>query len=168
MLPQIGATELILVAVLALIVVGPKDLPLMLRRLGQFIARMRNMASEFRASFDELATHAELDELRKEVAAMREGRYAAQFSDPDADKVFDEIDADLNQPLPSQAPPPAEIEAKPKPKPKAKKKAAPKKTPAKKAPAKKAPAKKTAAKKAPAKKKPAPKKPRARKAEPKS
>lgn len=95
MLPQIGATELILVAVIALIVVGPKDLPLMMRRLGQFIARMRAMAGEFRASFDELASQSELDELRREVAAMRQGRYLDELADPDAERIFDEINADL-------------------------------------------------------------------------
>ena len=43
-----------IIAAVALIVVGPKDLRVLLRKLGQFVARMRGMASEFRASFDEL------------------------------------------------------------------------------------------------------------------
>jgi sec-independent protein translocase protein TatB len=42
-----------------------------MRRVGQFIARMRSMAMEFRASFDEMARQSELDELRREVEAMR-------------------------------------------------------------------------------------------------
>jgi sec-independent protein translocase protein TatB len=71
MLPEVGATELLVIAALALIVVGPKDLPILLRRVGQFVGRMRSMAQEFRASFDELARQSELDELRKEVEAMR-------------------------------------------------------------------------------------------------
>ena len=71
MLPEVGATELLVIAVIALIVVGPKDLPIMMRKLGQFLGRMRAMASEFRASFDDLARQAELDELRREVEAMR-------------------------------------------------------------------------------------------------
>jgi len=41
MLPQIGSSELLLIAVIALIVVGPKDLPVLLRKVGQFIARLR-------------------------------------------------------------------------------------------------------------------------------
>jgi sec-independent protein translocase protein TatB len=76
MLPEVGASELILIAIVALIVVGPKDLPVLLRRLGQFMAKLRNMASEFRASFDEMARQSELDELRKEVEAMRRGQFA--------------------------------------------------------------------------------------------
>jgi sec-independent protein translocase protein TatB len=69
----IGGGELVVIAVIALIVVGPKDLPLLLRRVGQFTAKLRGMASEFRASFDEMARQSELDELRKEVEALRRG-----------------------------------------------------------------------------------------------
>jgi sec-independent protein translocase protein TatB len=75
MLPEAGAFELIFLAAVALIVVGPKDLPVLLRKLGQFIARMRGMAAEFRASFDEMARQSELDELRKEVEALRNARF---------------------------------------------------------------------------------------------
>jgi sec-independent protein translocase protein TatB len=103
MLPDIGGTELLVIAAVALIVVGPKDLPVLLRKLGQFVARIRGMANEFRASFDEMARQSELDELRKEVQAMREGQYtapmrdaAAQASDVGVDQVFADIDASLN------------------------------------------------------------------------
>src|SRR3990167_1873913 len=75
MLPDIGGMELLLIAAVALIVVGPKDLPLMLRKLGQFTAKLRGMANEFRASFDEMARQSELDDLRKEVEAMRRGQF---------------------------------------------------------------------------------------------
>ena len=74
MLPDVGIGEYLVIAVVALIVVGPKDLPVLLRKLGQWVAKMRNMASEFRASFDEMARQSELDDLRKEVEAMRTGQ----------------------------------------------------------------------------------------------
>lgn len=103
MLPDIGGTELLVIAAVALIVVGPKDLPVLLRKLGQFVARMRGMASEFRASFDEMARQSELDDLRKEVEAMRSGQYASplreaaeQAKDAGVDQVFADIDASLN------------------------------------------------------------------------
>src|SRR3954467_15768476 len=102
MLPDIGGTELLVIAAVALIVVGPKDLPVLLRKLGQFIGKIRGMANEFRASFDEMARQSELDELRKEVQALREGQYAAardasaQAGDAAVDKVFADIDASLN------------------------------------------------------------------------
>jgi sec-independent protein translocase protein TatB len=103
MLPDIGGTELLVIAAVALIVVGPKDLPVLLRKLGQFVGKIRGMANEFRASFDEMARQSELDELRREVQAMREGRYtdpmqaaATQASDVGVDQVFADIDASLN------------------------------------------------------------------------
>lgn len=78
MLPEFGGIELLAIAALALIVIGPKDLPVVLRKLGKFVGKMRGMAQEFRASFDELARQSELEELRKEVEAMR----LAQSYDP--------------------------------------------------------------------------------------
>lgn len=74
MLPGLGFSEIVLLAVIALLVVGPKDLPLLLRRVGQFSARMRGLAAEFRAGFDELARTAELDQLKKEVDSLRNGQ----------------------------------------------------------------------------------------------
>lgn len=141
MLPEVGATELLVIAAIALIVVGPRDLPVMLRKLGQFLGRMRAMANEFRASFEDMARQSELDELRREVEAMRAGRYydPTRLADVEADQVFADIHADLTgQPA---APAPA-VEAAPEPAPK----------PKRKAPAKKAAA--SAAKKPRARKKP--------------
>ena len=103
MLPDIGGTELLVIAAVALIVVGPKDLPMLLRKLGQFVGKMRGMASEFRASFDEMARQSELDDLRREVEAMRSGQYTAplreaadQARDVGVDQVFADIDASLH------------------------------------------------------------------------
>ena len=100
--PDIGVSEMLIVAAVALIVVGPKDLPLLMRRVGQFIARLRGMASEFRASFEDMARQSELEELRKEVEAMRSGQFSAPVSeavdaarDPTVDQMFAEIDAGL-------------------------------------------------------------------------
>lgn len=71
MLPDIGATELMVIALVALIFVGPKDLPVMLRKLGEFTAKMRRMAADFRTSFDDMARQSELEDLRREVEQMR-------------------------------------------------------------------------------------------------
>ncbi|MBP8247688.1 MAG: twin-arginine translocase subunit TatB, partial [Phenylobacterium sp.] len=95
MLPDVGGTELLLIAAVALIVVGPKDLPMLLRKLGQFVARLRSMADDFRASFDEMARQSELDDLRKEVEAMRRGQVAdqaaAEAANVEINQVFNEI-----------------------------------------------------------------------------
>jgi sec-independent protein translocase protein TatB len=81
MLPGLGFSEIVVLAVLALLVVGPKDLPLMLRKLGQFTRKLQSMANEFRAGFDELARQAELDELRKEVDALRRSNPLTAFQE---------------------------------------------------------------------------------------
>ncbi|MBI1188821.1 MAG: twin-arginine translocase subunit TatB [Alphaproteobacteria bacterium] len=88
MLPQLGFTEILLLSVLALVVIGPKDLPLMARKIGRWIARMRGLAAEFRAGFDELARQAELDELKREVQALRN------------DQTLRDLDREIRTPLP--------------------------------------------------------------------
>jgi len=69
---DMGWSELLLVAVLAIVFVGPKDLPRVMRTAGQYMARMRAMVREFQNSFEDLARESELEELRKQVAEMRE------------------------------------------------------------------------------------------------
>ncbi len=71
MFDSIGFQELVVIGIIALMVVGPKELPLLMRKAGQWSARLRGMAADFRANFDEMARQAELDELRKEVEALR-------------------------------------------------------------------------------------------------
>ena len=71
MMPGVGFEEMILLVVVAIIVVGPKDLPLMMRKFGRFTGKMRAMAFEFKQGIDELGRQAELDELRKEVANLK-------------------------------------------------------------------------------------------------
>jgi sec-independent protein translocase protein TatB len=61
---DIGWTEILVIAVVAIIVVGPKDLPRMLRSLGRYAGQLRRTAGEFRSQFDEAVRESELDELR--------------------------------------------------------------------------------------------------------
>src|ERR1700680_716374 len=97
MFPEGRILDFLIVGAVALVVVGPKALPILMRKVGQFLAKMRAMAAEFRASFDELARQSELDELRREVEAMRAGRplEAAIASDPATQSVLDDIHAGL-------------------------------------------------------------------------
>ncbi|MBT9445485.1 MAG: twin-arginine translocase subunit TatB, partial [Hyphomonadaceae bacterium] len=94
MLPGLGFSEVLVLGVIALLVVGPKDLPLMLRKLGRQMARLRGLAAEFRTGFDELARQAELDELKKEVEALRRGQI---FSDAEMEQMR------VLEPLPAPA-----------------------------------------------------------------
>lgn len=95
MLPEVGMTELLVIAIVALIVVGPKDLPILLRRFGQFMAKLRGMASEFRASFDEMARQSELDDLRKEVEAMRRGQFGGTDYGGEVNSAVSEIEQSM-------------------------------------------------------------------------
>jgi sec-independent protein translocase protein TatB len=96
--PGIGGFEILVIGIVALLVVGPKDLPLLMRKIGRVMARARAMANEFRSSFDEMARQSELDELRKEVQALRTGQGLVPLG-AEADAAFREIRDDLNRPL---------------------------------------------------------------------
>jgi sec-independent protein translocase protein TatB len=62
---DIGWPELLVVAIVLIVVVGPKDLPPMLRAFGRTTKKLRGMASEFRGQFDEALREAELDDVKK-------------------------------------------------------------------------------------------------------
>lgn len=95
--PGVGGFEILVIGLVALLVVGPKDLPILMRRVGQVVGKARAMANEFRASFDEMARQSELDELRKEVEALRTGQGMYPLG-PQADAAFKEINAGLTGP----------------------------------------------------------------------
>jgi sec-independent protein translocase protein TatB len=63
--------HILILLVVALVVVGPKDLPRLMHKAGKWAGKARNMANEFRKSFDEMARQAELDELRKEIDELK-------------------------------------------------------------------------------------------------
>ena len=71
MLPQIGFAEMLVLALIAIIVVGPKDLPKLMRSLGQFMARMRALGQEFKNAFDDMGAEAEMAELRREIEELK-------------------------------------------------------------------------------------------------
>jgi sec-independent protein translocase protein TatB len=60
-------SEIIVIAVVALVVIGPKDLPKVLRTVGVWISKARAIAREFQGSLDQMIREAELDDVRKEV-----------------------------------------------------------------------------------------------------
>lgn len=109
--PGIGGFELVVIGLVALLVVGPKDLPVLMRRVGQMVAKARAMANEFRSSFDEMARQSELDDLRKEVEALRIGQGAMYPLGAEADAAFKDINAGLTEPTAAAALPAPEPEA---------------------------------------------------------
>ncbi|MFY0637868.1 Sec-independent protein translocase protein TatB [Maricaulis maris] len=72
MSPGIGMPELLVVLVLALVVVGPQQLPVMMRKVGQMMAQARAMAKDFQNSFEEIGRETELSELRREIEALKD------------------------------------------------------------------------------------------------
>ncbi|MDK4737350.1 Sec-independent protein translocase protein TatB [Rhizobium sp. LEGMi198b] len=65
---DVGWSELLVIAVVALVVIGPKELPATLRTIGKMTARARKVAGEFRAQFDEAMREAELDDVRQTIS----------------------------------------------------------------------------------------------------
>lgn len=95
--PGIGGGEWLVIGVVALLVVGPERLPGLLRQLGKWVAKARGMANEFRSSFEDMARQSELDDLRKEVEALRTGQPVRLGADADA--AFKDIKAEFDKPL---------------------------------------------------------------------
>ena len=87
---DISWTELLVIAMVAIVVVGPKDLPRALRAVGRWTGKAKRMARDFQNQFNEALREAELDTIKKEVEAV--GRI-----DPMADmrKVVRDIEAGL-------------------------------------------------------------------------
>lgn len=137
---DIGWSELLVVAIVAIVVVGPKDLPKLMRTVGFYVGKVRRAAADFQRQFNEAIAESEADEVRKNLEAIRANMGPAP---------------DLSQPIgkplmtgPSAA---SETDFVTPPETTAAEPALPE-PPAEKKPAKKTPAKK----KAPAKKKPRP------------
>ena len=64
---DVGWTEILVIAIVLIIVVGPKDLPQMLRTFGRMMTKMRGMASDFRQQFDEALREADLEDVKKTI-----------------------------------------------------------------------------------------------------
>ncbi len=67
---DVSWSELLILAIVTLIFVGPKDLPVFLGTLGRYAGAVRKQAAEFRRHFDDAMREAELDQMRKDVEAM--------------------------------------------------------------------------------------------------
>ena len=84
---DIGWSELVLIGVVALIVIGPKELPGVLRAVGQWSAKIRRMAAEFQGQFQEALREAEVADLKKQVDEINDtarsiGRFDPLTYDP--------------------------------------------------------------------------------------
>ena len=91
MLPSFGFGEVVIIVLLAIIVVGPKDLPKVMRTLGGFMARLRMMGQEFRDAFDDMDADDEIKELRAEIAQMK----SLGYLDEDLDRDIRDLNTDI-------------------------------------------------------------------------
>jgi sec-independent protein translocase protein TatB len=122
----IDSPELLIIAVVALVVIGPKELPGMLRSWGNWMAKMRGMASEFRGHVDEMVRQSELDDVKKQLTSAA-GGLDLQALDPtkeiksiiqegvsEGEKALADAKSSLDNPLaePESAP---QIAAEPQP-----------------------------------------------------
>lgn len=114
----IGSTELMLIAVVALIVIGPRDLPKVLRTIGQVMTKVRAMAREFQGHIEDAAKDSGLDDLKNDISK------ATNF---DVNETLSDITREPGKVSPpaSKAAPEAKAKAEAKP---AKKPAKPKKS----------------------------------------
>src|SRR5688572_10131412 len=69
---DVAPTELLLVAVIALLVIGPKDLPRMMRTVGLWVGKARGVARHFRSGLDAMVREAELEEMEKKWRTQNE------------------------------------------------------------------------------------------------
>jgi sec-independent protein translocase protein TatB len=69
---DIGASELLMIAVVAIVVIGPKDMPKALRTAGRWIAKMRKMSSHFRTGLDAMIREAEMEDMEAKWKAQNE------------------------------------------------------------------------------------------------
>jgi sec-independent protein translocase protein TatB len=116
----IDSGELLIIAVVALVVIGPKDLPRVMRTIGNFVGRARGMAKHFRSGLDTMMRESELEEMEKKWKAdneriMREFPAAAAsepWPTPVAADTPDRLAPEDLPPLP--APPPSPKASRPK------------------------------------------------------
>jgi len=83
---DIAWTELLVLAIIIIVVVGPRDLPKVMRSIGSFMRRARALASQFQSDLDQLARESEIDELRNQARA-----YQQKFREP-----LQELDASID------------------------------------------------------------------------
>jgi sec-independent protein translocase protein TatB len=122
MLFDLSMTELMLIGVVALVVIGPKDLPKALRVAGFWVKKARTLSREFQSSVDQMIREAELDEMRQELKKASEidldkefrntidptGSLAESLKPPELPRFSD---ADLPAAPAPESPPPAAIES---------------------------------------------------------
>lgn len=106
---DIGSSELLLIAIVAVVVIGPKDLPRALYKVGQVLGKARAMSRHFRSGIDAMVREAEMEELQKKWAAdnqriMEQHPTADALPEPEFDESTVIGSADTAAPTPPPSP----------------------------------------------------------------
>lgn len=115
---EVAPSEMLLLAIVAIVVIGPKDLPKAMRFVGKWVGKARGMARHFRSGIDTMIRESELEELEKQWRAQNE---AIMRAHPHVDPAHvdpahvdpalgDSGHEDPALPTSSDAPPPAKVE----------------------------------------------------------
>jgi sec-independent protein translocase protein TatB len=105
---EIGWGKLVLIGIVALLVIGPKELPAVLRTMGQWMTKLRRMAAEFQSQFQEAMREAELADLKKQVDEMSSTAQSYTNFDPlsDVRREFEttqhQIESAVTAPVPAK------------------------------------------------------------------
>lgn len=107
---EVGWTEMLVIAIVMIVVVGPKDLPRMLRTFGRTTAKLRSMAGDFQKQFNEALQEAELDDVKKSVDDLRKLNPAAEIRKQlnPFEKAAADVRAGLDSLKPAPPPKPAD------------------------------------------------------------
>lgn len=98
MLPSIGFMEMMVLALLAIIVVGPRDLPKLMRTMGQYMARIRAMGNEFKSAFDDMDVDGDVAAIRREIEELKKtGKLDLEEIDREFHDEMRELDASLRE-----------------------------------------------------------------------
>lgn len=112
---DIGASELLVLVIVAIVVIGPKDLPMALRTAGRWVAKMRSVSNHFRSGIETMIREAEMEEMERKWKEQNERimrETAAQEAQAHADAAQGQTiaaAADQNDPLPAGDPDPVMI-----------------------------------------------------------
>ena len=107
---DITSSKLLILAIVALIVVGPKDLPILLRTVGKYLGVIRRHAADFRSQFDEAMREAELDGIKKEFENVsREVRAALDEGSRAIDSQIEASRVNIDAPKGVASVPPAAL-----------------------------------------------------------
>lgn len=85
---DVGASELLMIVIVAVVVIGPKDMPLAMRTAGRWIGKMRKISGHFRAGIDAMVREAELEEMERKWREQNEAIMKANPVLPTAEEML--------------------------------------------------------------------------------